>query len=583
MERCESYPLWIQIGWALHNINPSDPKLLELWDEFSKKSTKYKEGVCAEEWSKMKDEGLGIGTLYYFAKCDNEAKYNEIRRTSLKTYIDKSIESKTDYDLAKVLHEMYKFQFVCASGRRGGLWYQFNGQRWEVMETDVEIYEKISVNMCDEYCRRLSVCNIEAVDENSSEEEREAAEKKGKKMMDVIYKLKTTSSKKNIMDECKKLFYDKKFLNELDKNPYLIGFENGIYDLKLGEFRDGRPEDYVSMTTDIDYVQFDENDDNWDELNVFLSSIFPEEIIKTYVMTFFATCLQGINKEEKFRIWIGTGSNGKSKLEELFVSAFGEYCMKFPITLLTGKRPQSNQCSPEVVKAKGKRFCYFEEPNQGEKINAGRLKEYTGGDKIEGRGLHQAPIEFKPQFKLALLCNDLPEVPPTDQGIWRRLEVVEFKSKFCDNPQKEHEFKIDRDISEKIPRWKELFMGMLIDRYYRNYVMYGFNVPNEVMKYTVEYQRQCDMYSDFMIDAIEECKDGEGSIDIGELHDEFKEWYEEYYSDSKSVPSKRDFKKYLSKKFGDSKVTKKDLLTFKFKSTYQKHTHSNSLSLIGAM
>ena len=35
-------------------------------------------------------------------------------------------------------------------------------------------------------------------------------------------------------------------------------------------------------------------------------------------MLFLASCLQGHNAEEKFRIWTGVGSNGKSKLIELF-------------------------------------------------------------------------------------------------------------------------------------------------------------------------------------------------------------------------------------------------------------------------
>ena len=60
-------------------------------------------------------------------------------------------------------------------------------------------------------------------------------------------------------------------------------------------------------------------------------------------------------------------SNGKSKIEELFVNAFGEYTIKFPITLLTGKRAQSNSATPEIAQSKGKRFGYFEEPSQNEK------------------------------------------------------------------------------------------------------------------------------------------------------------------------------------------------------------------------
>ena len=295
-----------------------------------------------------------------------------------------------------------------------------------------------------------------------------------------------------------------------------------------------------------------------------------------------ASCLQGVNAEEKFRIWTGSGSNGKSKLHELFCMAFGEYCIKLPITLLVGKRAASNACTPEIVQAKGKRMGVFEEPNEGEKINAGLMKEFTGGDKIKGRGLHKDPIEFKPQFKLLLLCNDLPEVPPHDQGTWRRMEVTEFKSKFCENPKQENEFKIDKHLSEKMNNWRELFMGYLIDVHYKKYREQGMQVPKEITKYTTEYQKHCDIYVDFMKETVEEIKDDlEEIVNITDLHDEFKLWYADNFNNTK-FPSKREFKKYLAKRYGKSRVTLKELRGFKFKQKYEKQSINNSLSLISA-
>ncbi|NBW59943.1 MAG: hypothetical protein EBR41_05190, partial [Crocinitomicaceae bacterium] len=41
-------------------------------------------------------------------------------------------------------------------------------------------------------------------------------------------------------------------------------------------------------------------------------------------------------------------SNGKSKIMELLCHSFGEYTIKFPITMLTGKRAASNAATTVV-------------------------------------------------------------------------------------------------------------------------------------------------------------------------------------------------------------------------------------------
>ena len=62
-------------------------------------------------------------------------------------------------------------------------------------------------------------------------------------------KLTTAKFKKEVIDELKHRFYDEEFFNKLDENRYLLGCKNGVFDLNNYEFRDGRPEDYLSLST----------------------------------------------------------------------------------------------------------------------------------------------------------------------------------------------------------------------------------------------------------------------------------------------------------------------------------------------
>ena len=306
-----------------------------------------------------------------------------------------------------------------------------------------------------------------------------------KKIMAIVKDLKSTSYKDNVTKECKELFQNSEFVNKLDTNEYLLGFNNGVYDLNKMEFRDGRPDDNLTLTTGTDYdINYDE-DPCIEDIENFMDQLISNEEVKDYTLLLLASMMQGVNAEEKFRIWTGCGGNGKSKLLELFISSFGEYCIKFPVTLLTGKRASSNSCTPEIIQSKGKRFGYFDEPNENEKINIGLMKEYSGGDKIKGRGLYQAPIEFKPQFKMLLLCNSLPKVPPDDEGCWRRMEVVEFKNRFVENPVAENEYPRDYQLSAKLKEWKHVFLSWLINKYYSKYKeMKSLIAPDEVVNFT---------------------------------------------------------------------------------------------------
>ena len=142
-----------------YNIDTNDKTYLDIWIDFSKKSTKFKEGYCEKMWANMKNEGFSIASLYFFAKKDNPAAYKQIIRNNLQRHIDSSVENNLDYDLAKVLYEMYKHEFVCASSKKSGLWYHFDKHRWVEMESDTELFNKISTEMCNEYCIRLSSYN----------------------------------------------------------------------------------------------------------------------------------------------------------------------------------------------------------------------------------------------------------------------------------------------------------------------------------------------------------------------------------------------------------------------------------------
>ena len=551
-ERADNYQTWMEVGWALHNIDSANYQLLQYWIEFSKNSKKFKDGECETQWAKFKPkpDGLTIASIYYWAKQDNPHEYNKIKSKEIHYYIKQSYNC-TNYEIAKVLHVMFEHQFVCVA-IKGKKWFQFKNHRWNKTEDGTALRKKIPNELTGEFCRYINYINHQLTEADLSEEEQDDLTEKRDKYTNITIRLGDTKFKENIMKECAAdLFHNPDFNDKLDENTHLIGFNNGVYDLEKHEFRDGKPDDFISMTTKKDYVPLDKSSKEYKGIMDMIHKILPDDDVREYLLLELGSVLEGINVEEKFRIWTGTGGNGKSKLIELFTTAFGDYCCKFPISLLTSKRAKSNAATPEVMESKGKRFAYMEEPNEGEKINCGLMKEYTGGDKIKGRGLYKSEMtEFKPQFKMFLLCNDLPEVPPHDQGTWRRMEVIHFGSRFVDNPIEPNEFKKDGKLSQKIKHWGEMFMAILIE-YHKKYQAAGYKieVPAKVKEATDMYKDESDKHKGFIDDTLEKTNKETDVIIWKELYQEYKFWAYANSAEGKSMPMLK-FKKWLEKAIG---------------------------------
>eukprot|EP00873_Tetraselmis_striata_P027048 jgi/Tetstr1/447312/TSEL_034749.t1 len=336
-------------------------------------------------------------------------------------------------------------------------------------------------------------------------------------------RLKTTSFKDAVMKELKDHFYKENFEAMLDEKPNLIGFDNGVYDLDAREFRKGVPEDMLTFSTRVNYIEYDPTDPYYDDINAFFASVQVKEDLREYLLKFLASCLHGSVREHSFHIAQGVGSNGKSMTIEFFEKAIGDYAVKLPVAFLTQKRGHSGAASPEVMRLKGKRFACLQEPGNDERLNVGLMKEVTGGDVIVARGLYKDCIEIKPQFRLLLTANNLPEVPSADGGTWRRIKLLPFNSRFVDkpDPEKVNEFKTDYDLSGKLPQLAPYLLSYLIDLYY-DYLENGNPPPDDVTAATDEYKRRSDHMQLFIDKYIE--IDVDAYLDFNELFDLYKEF-----------------------------------------------------------
>ncbi len=548
VDRADNYQTWMEVGWALYNI---DDLLLDNFIEFSQISSKFKLGECEKLWDKMKNEGtrgVGLGSLIKWAEQDNLEEYEKLRESAEENIIRKSI-SGTSGDVARSFYHINKGKFVCASIKHSA-WYEFKNHRWQTIDSANtvmlmlnDVYPQKYKKVADYYYYRSQ--QLDGEEKKLFEIKREAALK-------TAEKLTTNKFKKEVIDELKHRYYDEDFYNKLDENKNLICCKNGIYDFKHEIFREGYPDDYISLCTNVEYMDFSPTDERIEQIMTFFKEIQPDEDMYNYILDYFSSCLVGHSPDELFHIWTGSGGNGKSLSIGLFQSIIGDYAATINITLLTNKRAASNAASPEMANCKGKRFVVFQEPENDDKIHVGHMKELTGNDKISARALFKEPIEFFPQFKTVLTCNKLPFIPSNDGGTWRRLRVAPFEMKFVNNPKEPYERKKDRYLKDKMDNWKEAFLFLLINRYVKRFKVNGLKEPEKVKEFTNEYQRQSDIYYEYISEQLQLTGNNKDRINLTTMYNDFKIWYKEAHTERK-VPPRGEFKENIEEKIGKMK------------------------------
>ena len=552
----DPYDNWIRVGWGLHN---TDYRLFLTWVKFSSKSHKFsydEVGEMYRRWIDMRDEGITSASIIWWAQQENLEAYQKIKKTTIDFYIEQTIRGKCDADIAMVLYQLFKGQYVHASHKHK-IWYVFQRHRWVEIEEGTTLRRKLSTDLSPIYQQKVQALVNHLADLCNgalSNDEIEKYKTKSKSLTAISMGLRTTAKKNCIMKEAAEIFYEKGFVNKLDKNPFLIGVKNGVIDFKKREFRTGMPEDYLSLSIGIDYVKYDPNDDDQcaikSEIDEFMAQLFPQESLRKYMWEHLASALIGTNENQTFNIYTGGGRNGKSKLVELMGKILGDYKKTVPITLLTQKRSGIGSVSPEIAQLKGCRFAVMQEPCKEEKINTGIMKEITGGDPIQGRSLHKDTVTFVPQFNLAVCTNHLFNIRANDDGTWRRIRVVPFISKFVKDPSadpQDHEFIMDKNINLRFPRWTTVFLALLVEIAYETQ---GEVEDCEiVMARCNKYRKSQDYLTEFFEERVIKCE-GQKMMK-GYVFDEFRRWFSDNYGHG--VPKGKELHNFLEKKCGKYK------------------------------
>jgi P4 family phage/plasmid primase-like protien len=305
--------------------------------------------------------------------------------------------------------------------------------------------------------------------------------------------------------DCAMTFLDELFLSKLNRKHNLIACKNGVFDIETGVFRVGYPSDYLTLNTHREFVTAMHNANHpdhlahrvkFEECRRFVKDVLVDDQVIEMMMSAMALSMNSVMLH-KFFLWVGCGSNGKSKLATLFRVALGDYTITIPVTVFTQKRIEYGKACPELQRTQGRRVVFISEPSHNETLNLGIVKEVTGGDTMFTRGLYEEGQEIQCRFTPVLLCNVLPNVTDTSHGAWRRLVSVEFPTLFVETPTQPNEKRLDALLDTKLERWADVFLTWLLTSGYQKAKADGMSIPDSVTLSTSTYARESDFYTDF--------------------------------------------------------------------------------------
>ncbi len=330
----------------------------------------------------------------------------------------------------------------------------------------------------------------------------------------------------------------------LDQQPWLLPCRNGVIDLRTGVHRPGRPEDYLTIASDIEWRGIDEPCPQWMD---FLDEILDgNQDVISYLHRVLGYSCTGLNQERIFLVLFGKhGQNGKGTLMEILYHVLGPLAGPIQTEMLMSQKfsKAASGPSPDIMALKGRRLAWASESEEGQSFAAGRLKLFSGGDPLVGRGLNdREQTIFMPSHTLFLLTNMLPHAPSHDNAFWERIKVINFPFSFLRRePTAKHERKADPYLLDNLKSESSGILAWLI-RGCLEWQRLGLSPPAEVIAESQKYRRVEDDLQDFIEQCCRVDQDNEVlRVTARDLYAKYRSWWADQ---SSSRPMS-------AKKFGD--------------------------------
>ena len=363
----------------------------------------------------------------------------------VKEAVDECLEFVTVMNIANVFVVKHGKDFIWISGSKS-LFYWFNGMLWK-LQKDLHVVWKLLHSSLSDLFEKAKTEGPTMMDNGDSFLSRKRYQTNAQT---VLKYLGNTVKTRQILTDIAMRLSDPDVVDKMDSNKDLLCFSDKIVNLRTKEVRNGRHDDYVTISTGYPYPN--ELTSTLPAIMNYIERVLPDDAEREYFLDHQAQCLSGHQHDGMFHINTGCSPNKVPIFQNFLKLVWGDYYHVLPIHVITCKRFARN----ELARLSKFRRLVCVDPVENAKVNILLVKQLSGGIDQEVKAINGEMTNFDPQFKVDLLCTRMIALSGTDTKATKRIRVQHWLSKLLFDA---------KVMTTKYREWRDDFVLFLIDRY----------------------------------------------------------------------------------------------------------------------